>query len=288
MSPRIFVFAVCATLAIALPSRAHGPQIQITVDNGQISTRELLIDSPYSVALTSPKSLYVMPLKPSTVPAGTVWYSRPNQALNPSSLQPAFPSGPGLAYGFDLADNSGPQDFAAGSTISVEFTAGLKYWNGAAFIDPGATQLMAFRGSNIAAPTASATTSDSGPFAGVPLAPVEASYGSQGDDIHTGLRFALLGDGTSYTSGVSDGLYLLSLRISNTPAGPAPSDEFYFVLSKHVAWPTAAAAVNSLGIAPSLQQWLIPEPGTIGGLTVFAILLLSYRHRDSSLGIGPC
>ena len=132
----------------------------------------------------------------------SVWYSKPNNAIDPITLLPAFPSGPGLAYGYDLADG-GPQAFAADSVISVGFLDGLKLWNGAAFTDAGATELKAFRGSNanITTPAANfAVTSDSGPFDSVSLAAVAANYGTDGAEVHSSFRWALLGDGTSPTS----------------------------------------------------------------------------------------
>ena len=124
-------------------AEAHGPQIQITNDNNKITTRRLVRDGPYSNSLTPTTSVYVMPL----LPFDSVWYSRPNNEVDPITQLPAFPSGPGLAYGYDLADG-GTQAFAAESILSIGFTDGFKLWDGAAFVDAGATQLKAFRGSN--------------------------------------------------------------------------------------------------------------------------------------------
>lgn len=283
---RTFVLSLCPLVMLAIPAIGHGPQIQITVDGGKIVTRELLPDGPYSNALSAPKSLYVMPVKPSAILAGTVWYSRPNTAINPSTLQPAFPSGPGLAYGYDLADGVGPQAFAAGSQITLDFTAGLKRWNGSAFVDPGVTQLMAFRGSNITAPTATAVTSDTGPFASLSVSAVEADYGMEGKEVHSGLRFAFLGDGTSYTSSVPDGIYLLSMIVSNIPAGPSPSNEFHFLLNKNSPWTTAQAAADSLGIPATLQQWTAPEPGAIGLAAIGLLAIIPFRTPKRHCRLG--
>src|SRR5262245_62390680 len=118
--------AMCAAL-IADIAFGHGPQIQITNDGGKIVTRQLFLDGPYYNALSPSTAVYVMPVEES----GGVWYSRPNSAIDPILQVPAFPSGPGLAYGYDLADG-GPQLFEAGSVLSVGFTAGLKKWDGAA------------------------------------------------------------------------------------------------------------------------------------------------------------
>ena len=115
------------------------------------------------------------------LPFSDVWYSRPNGAIDPITQLSAFPSGPGLAYGSDLADG-GPQSFAAGSILSINFADGLKRWNGASFVDAGATQLKAFRGSNanITAPLENfGITTDAGPFVGVSLPAVAADYGEK-------------------------------------------------------------------------------------------------------------
>jgi hypothetical protein len=246
-----------STALASLTAQAHGPQIQITNDNGKIVTRRLILDGPYSHSLTQPKSVYVMPL----LDFESVWYSRPNHDIDPITHLPAFPSGPGLAYGYDLADG-GPQAFAAGSILSVGFTDGLKLWNGAAFTDAGATELKAFRGSNvnIATPAANfAITSDTGPFDSVSLAAVAAGYGSEGAEVHSSLRFALLGDGSSPNSGSPDGVYLLGLQLSSTQASLSASESYYFVLHKNTTPSAIEDAVQSLGFAASAVQY-VPEP----------------------------
>lgn len=253
----MFLVCGCAAL-VASTTNAHGPQIQVTNDSGKIVTRNLILDGPYSTSLTSSKSVYVMP----ALEFSGVWYSRPNQAIDPILLTPSFPSGPGFAYGYDLADG-GPQAFDAGSVFSATFTAGLKLWNGATFADAGATELKAFRGSDptISTPAANfAVTTDAGPFDSVSMAAVAAGYGGEGAEVHGSLRFALLGDGSSPTSASPDGVYLVSLQLSSTQANLSSSDPYYFVLNKNAAWSAVEAAVRSLGIAPSLQQWAVPEP----------------------------
>ena len=276
MRVRMFVFGICAALA-ASAACAHGPQIQITNDNNKIVTRALHKDGDYSLALTTPKSVYVMPV----VANGGVWYSKINNAIDPITQLPAFPSGPGLAYGYDLADG-GPQAFAADSVLSVGFLDGLKIWNGSAFVDAGAIQLKAFRGSNanITTPDANfAVTSDVGPFDSLSLAPVAANYGSDGAEVHASLRWALLGNGTSPTSNSPDGVYLLKLQISSTQVGLAPSDPYYFVLSKNPKPGYLAAAVNSLGFASPLVQ-VVPEPAT-AMLIAMSLLCLPFMRRSS-------
>jgi hypothetical protein len=272
-----FLSRVFATVAVALGASqgaAHGPQIQVTNDNNKITTRTLLLDGPYSTALTAPKSVYVM----SVLPFNNVWYSRPNGEIDAILMQPAFPSGPGLAYGYDLADG-GPQAFEAGSVISIGFTDGLKLWNGAAFVDAGATQLKAFRGSNpdISTPVESfAVTTDAGPFDSLSLPAVQDGYGDEGAEVHNSLRYALLGDGASPTSTSPDGVYLVSLQASNSQSGFNPSDEYFFVLNKNAPWSTVVSAVQSLGIAPALQQWVVPEPAA-AAFVLPALMCLSLR-----------
>lgn len=263
LSLALTLFAALA----AATCHAHGPQIQITNDNNKIVTRRLLLDGPYSNSLTAPKSVYVMAL----LAVDGVWYSRPNNEIDPITQLPAFPSGPGLAYGYDLADG-GPQEFAADSVLSIGFTDVLKLWDGATFTDAGATELKAFRGSNpnITSPAANfAVTSDSSPFDSVSLPAVAASYGSDGAEVHNSIRFALLGDGISPTSASSHGVYLLSLQISSTQAGLEPSDEYFFLLHKNAATEAIVDAVGALGFAPSQVQW-VPEPASLLSLAIGA------------------
>lgn len=139
----VLVFSLTILLSGKCVVFAHGPQMQITNDNGKIVTRNVIPDGPYSTQLTSPKLTYVMPLLDSN----GVRYSRPNPELDALTQVPLFPSGPGLAYGFDLADG-GTQAFAADSVLSVQLIAGLQRWNGSQFVDAGDTQLKAFRGSD--------------------------------------------------------------------------------------------------------------------------------------------
>lgn len=254
--------------ATALTTLAHGPHIQITGDSGKIITRELLLDAPFSATLTSPKSVYVMPL----LEVNGVWVAQPNQTFNSILNLPAYFSGPGLAYGYDQVDG-GPQVFETGSVLSVGFTDGLKRWDGTSFVDAGETQLKAFRGSNpeITTPAANfAITTDSEPYDSVSLAAVLENYGVEGAEIHGSIRYTLLGDGISSTSDSPDGVYLLGLQVSSTQSGLDPSDPYYFVLHKNAPISTIVAAVNSLGIDPALQQWVVPEPAT-SGLIVLAV-----------------
>jgi hypothetical protein len=265
--------AVCLVLGHGISVRAHGPQIQITGDTGKIVTREIILDDPYSTSLTDPKSVYVIPV----AQLNGVWYSQPNSDIDPILMQVEFPSGPGLAYGYDRV-GGGPQVFAAGSTLSENFTAGLKLWNGSAFVDPGTEQIGAFPGSQTA-PADQAITSDSGPFTGITFPAMAASYD---EDDHFEARFRLLGDGVNPLNPSQDGVYLLSLQVTSTQGGLAPSDPFYFVLGKNATDEAVIDAVNALttdhGIAPSLVQY-VPEPGALTLFVVGAVCLIVMRRR---------
>ena len=94
---RLYCSLIAAAVALTTQfASAHGPQIQITGESGQIATRRLLPDGPYSTTLTAETSVYVMPLREHL----GVWYSRPNGAIHPVLQTPEFFSGPGIAYGY--------------------------------------------------------------------------------------------------------------------------------------------------------------------------------------------
>jgi hypothetical protein len=274
---RLFCSLIAATAAlVAQFSAAHGPQIQITGETGKITTRRLLLDGPYSSTLTAETSVYVMPLKEHL----GVWYSRPNGEINPVLQTPAFFSGPGIAYGFGYNPaNPTDVDFIPGSVFRLEFTAGLKLWNGATFADAGVTELESFRGS-FASPSAIARTSDSSPFSS--LAYDAVNFTVEGAEVHNTSRFRLLGDGSSPTKASPDGVYLLSLRLTNTRM--AASDPFFFVLNKNSNLATVEAAVASLNVAPNLVQF-VPEPGSAAIVMVgFAAITISARRRRQHEG----
>jgi hypothetical protein len=254
--------SVCLLAAMAAgQAAAHGPQIQVTLDSGKIVTRELLLDGDYSTSLTAPKNVYVMPLGATA----NVWYSRPNGALLPSGL-PAFTSGPGLAYGFGYDAMTNPQPFPVGSQFELTFTAGLKSWNGSAFVDGGATQFEAFRGSGINLVVA--RTSDARPFQSIafpsnisPSAGV--SFAADEEETHTSVSYRMLGDGASTASALVDGIYLASFQLGSTAPSVQDSEPYYFVLSKNGDPAQVQAAAMSLGIpAGQIQNLIVPEPAT--------------------------
>jgi hypothetical protein len=258
--------------ACAAPVLAHGPQLQISIDNDKLTTRKILLEEPYA-SRTPEKRVYVIPI----LPFQGAWYSRPNNDVHPITHLPTYFSGPGLAYGSDQADG-GPRAFAADSVPSLNFTDGLKWWNGGAFADPGTEQIEAFRGMP-AAPSASAVTADIGPFASLSFPPVVAGYNA---NAHSSARFRLLGNGTDPFSASQDGIYLLSLQVTSDQLGLARSNEFYFILHKNAAEEDVSAAVQSLGFATSLVQ-VVPEPASIAlavsGAAAFVLAARPRRRR---------
>lgn len=257
-----------ALLLATSVARAHGPQIQLTATSDKLVTRELLPDGPYSNSLTLPKRVYVMPLAEYL----GMWQSHPNDArLAGGEFE--YPSGPGFAFGYGYDAASNPAPFPLGSKFVLGFTDGLKSWTGAAFADAGVAQLNAYRGSS-AAPTAQATTTDAGPFQSL-MFPGGAGVSFTSAEAHNGVSYRMLGDGTSSTSAVADGLYLVSLQLSSTDAALTASDPFYFLLSKN-ADASVGSALVVLGFDSGLVQNLVPEPASAGlaagGLAGLALL----------------
>jgi len=272
---RTSLMALCVVVLAAASGTAlaHGPQIQITGETGKIVTRTLLLEAPYGHQLTAEKSVYVMPLREYL----GAWYARPNGVIDPVLMIPTYYSGPGIAYGSGYDPmNPTDVDFTPGSVISLGFTAGLQLWNGAAFVDAGATEIEAFRG-QFNAPSASARTSDLGPFASLAFPTV--SYAAE-EDSHATSRFQLLGEGSSPTSASPDGVYLLSLQLTSNQQDMAASDPFFFVLNKNMPLSVAQAAVASLNVDPSRVQ-VVPEPAAIalGALGLIGVLAAAPRRR---------
>jgi hypothetical protein len=150
-------------------------------------------------------------------------------------------------------------------------------------VDAGATQLKAFRGSNvnIMSPEENfAMTSNSGPFDTLALPTVLANYGADGAEVHTSLRFAMLGDGGEPLSATPDGVYLVGMQVSSSQDGLAPSDPYHFVLYKNVSMAAVSAAVGSLGAPAGQIQWTaVPEPTAKSCLLVTAAFASVGRFR---------
>ncbi len=246
-----------AAALVSLPAFAHGPQIQTTRDTaGKIITRRIVDEDNYATELTDPTSVYVMPLAQYL----GVWRAQPDNAKLPNG-DPEFLGWPGFAYGYGYDATSNPQPFPVGSKFILGFTEGLQAWDGSMFDDAGLSELEAYRGPSNA-PTALAKTSDSGPFQSL-MFPGGAgiSFASSGSDAHNTVNYRMLGDGSSITSSLGDGIYLVGMQLSSTASSSvSPSDPFYFVLHKNADPLALADAVESLGFASSAVQ-VIPEPG---------------------------
>jgi hypothetical protein len=284
MSLNKFGYA-CALLFVAGSVYAHGPQLQITANVGQIATRSILND--VYEPLTTPKSVYVM----EVLDYRGVWYARPETVLNPPDHatapgQPKYYSGPGLAYGVD-------QTFTIGSVLSIHFATGLQSWNGSSFGDAGSVELQYYRGGSIGAsgqliaPTASILTSDSNVSALLSFAPIALGYNAEA---HSTARLRLLGDGTTTTTGSgpqtgtitsepADGVYLASLVLSSSDTSLGVSDPYYFVMHKGVPWSEVSSAISSLNVPNSAVQVLgVPELSAIC-LAAIGMLGIASRRR---------
>ncbi len=241
MRTRMFMFGVCALLA-ATSAYAHGPQIQITVDNNQIVTRQLLKNEPYSsaVGLTAPISVYAIPVLPVS------YLGQPVSRVKPTDTQ-TF--GPGFMYGYDQVDG-GDRDFTAPLNLNV---AGLQIWDGGSFVPTGLEQLGLLQSSSNVNPDSAITTAGGGNLA----IAISATYTA---DSHSSARYTLLGDGVDPYASSRDGVYLATLQLSGTQIPSlTPSDTFYFVLNKNASADDVAAAVDSLGISAGRVQF-VPEP----------------------------
>lgn len=268
----LFALGACAALAVSSAS-AHGPRIQVTNTNGKIVTRELIPAGPYGNSLTAPKSVYVIPILQAVTgnPSTAYWQVMPNPDIDPILSVSAYQFGPGLAYGYG-------HTFDAGQHFNVNFTDSLKRWNGATFANnPGPEEIGAFRGDSTS-PADTAITTDSAPFQGLVFSNISATYNAES---HSSMRFRTLGDGSSALVEPQDGLYLMQLQIASTQAGLTASDPIYLLLYKNPSPGSLNSAVSSLGIDPSLVQYLpIPEPAA-GVLAAAGLIGLLIWRRTS-------
>lgn len=242
MRARMCLLAICSGLAVSAAS-AHGPQMQISVVDNQIITRQLLQNEPYSsaVGLTARKSVYVIPVLPVD------YFGQPVARVKPSNGQ-TF--GPGFTYGYDQVAG-GDRDFTAPLSLHVD---GLQIWDGGSFVPTGLEQLGLLQSSSNVNPDSAKTTAGG---ADLTIA-ISAAYVT---DSHSSVRYTLLGDGLDPYAASRDGVYLATFQLSGTQMPSlTPSDPFYFVLNKNASASVLAAAVDSLGISNELVQF-VPEPG---------------------------
>ena len=256
MRARTFVIALILS-TVCEATFAHGPQMQVTLDNNKITTRRILDDDYTSAGVTPATSVYVIPVLPVT------FVGQPVARVKPVNEQ-TF--GPGVAYGYDQLDGGAP-DFTAPFSLHV---AGLEIWDGTSFAPTGAEQLGLLQASGNVNPDSTKTT-----VAGTDLAvAVSATYTATA---HSSIRYSLLGDGNDPYAASRDGVYLATLQLSGTQS-PAitPSDPYYFVLNKNASPEALSAAIGSLGVALGMIQ-IIPEPAA-------ALLAIC----GVMLGIGYC
>lgn len=242
-----------AWLAACGFAEAHGPQIQVTGNTGQIVTRRMFANEPYD-PLKPETRIYVIPVEE----VGGNWFVKPPTATT---------SGPGFAVGLGFDDDPNDHPFQTGD-YTLKFADGLLQWNGASFVNAGAAQLRANKG------TTTADTSDTGPFASLTWTiTVDSS------EAHSGMTYRFLGDGTSPTSAPADGIYLLSLQLAH--GSLLDSEPFYYVLPKGVPLGEASTAANYLaglhGISPSAVQ-VVPEPAGVA-LVLLGLAGLPRRRR---------
>ncbi len=248
-----YQFAVFIGLSVSLV-HAHGPQIQIGIDNDKLVTRSLILDEPYNENLTQLRRVFEIPLFERTLDdSNDGWYSQPNSE---------YPfSGPGIATALG--------GFATDSIISLTFTDGLKIWDGATFIDPGNEQIDAYR--NVMH-IGFAITSDTGPFDSFNFPSIANS-----EDEHKYAFFRLLGDGMSPNTPSDDGVYLLSLRLFTNQPGVSPSDPYYFLFNKNASASKAEAALDYV------NMHLVPEPATLSALGPIVVMLFGRRRHSIRL-----
>jgi hypothetical protein len=253
---------------------AHGPQLQITNDGNQITTRALFVDGPYDTTLSSQTSVYVMPLAPVSSFGGTAYWAEP--------AGPAFAvSGPGLAwcYAWTYTDaTTYTTTFPVGSNFVESAIGGLQKHNGSTFVAaPNGAQVQLFRATTNTGVTGSGDST-------VELKAIAAPT-SAGFDDHQGVKFQLLGDGivpsaSQVPAPVDDGIYLIQLKLSLASQPPtssiADSDPFHFVFFKGVEPSAALSAAQSAFPGASIQ--LVPEPGSIG-LLMIGSMLACRRNR---------
>ncbi|WP_172992118.1 PEP-CTERM sorting domain-containing protein [Lacipirellula parvula] len=191
-------------------------------------------------------SIYVLPV----TSVSNIWVVQPPGTTG---------SGPGIAPGVGFVD-AASHPFKTGN-YTTSIVDGLKKWNGTSFVDTGDSQLQLYK--TVSGNPLTATTTDSGPFASLTYPLTVTS-----DEAHTGMGFRFLGDGVSNTSTLADGVYLLSLKVSNETL--TESDPFYFVLPKGVTSTEAGAATfafaqqQGIGAGAIQAMTAIPEPASLG------------------------
>ena len=259
MRTQFILAAACA--AMASQALAHGPQMQITVDGGKLTTRHVLTN--VYTPLTDEKRVYAMPVSlVEDFDFGPSWRARPES-------NPAYPFGPGAAFGLGAT-------LPTSSTLTLSFLSELQLWDGSSFVSAGATELAALRTGN---PGPNSLTGNAA-FSGGPDFTAEVNIGATySESSHGSVTYVFLGDGVSPTAPVADGVYLATMGWSSSDPLIAPSDPFYLVLNKGSAT-ELMSAISSLGFAPAAVQYLaIPEPSAFV-LAILGLMTASRRTRS--------
>jgi hypothetical protein len=257
------LIALAIVWASAAPSWAHGPQIQLTAENGKIVTRQVMIDAYAPVS--SVASIYVLPV----ASVSNIWVVQPPGTAG---------SGPGIAPGVGFVDEASHPFKSGAYTTSI--VDGLKKWNGTSFVDASDSQLQLYK--TVSGNPLTATTTDAGPFASITY-----NLNVTSEESHTGMGFRFLGDGVSNTSALADGVYLLSLKVSTT--GLTDSDPFYFVLPKGVSPQEAGNATfafaqqQGIDVGAIQAMTAIPEPAslTLAALSIGGCLAVRRHQRHN-------
>lgn len=310
-------------IGFALSSAAlgHGVQTQIVFNpaTGKIETRQIVGTTTTASAaepivpnfllgttIAPAARVFVSPLKSASIAAGNGWYVRPTDVSRTDLPAPAYPSGPGLTFRYEYQTGAGATGWEwgnaanpvanpslpnlAGTNFTYTILSGLKTWDGAAWVDPGAEQIQLFRGDGLTAITPSTVNAISNDVGGVtfPLSNVSSTNKPGATSVpHSSVSLRLLGDGVNANVEGDDGIYLLALKLSTnatigtTGVPVGESDPFYMVLYKNVSLADAASAARSFaganGIDAGLVQLAVPEPTSL--LSLAAVAMVGRRRR---------
>ncbi len=301
-------------LALSSMTFGHGVQIQLTYDaaGNRIVTREVVRTSAPNVAsVTNEKRIYVMPVLPTTLSVSgnpTLFhYTRPAADRNASGA-PAFPSGPGLTWAYEVVDptvaspvtqipgtgfalrNATSLVNLGGTNFSYTPLSPLNVWSGSAWVDPGteSIQFLSGDGTNPATQSPAVTlggASSSGALNFSAINGNPATLPSAAARPHNSATFRMLNNGQ--TSLPADpGVYLFSARVATTALSPTggsinPAHPIYFVLASGVSLESAALVASDFASANNISSsfiQVVPEPSTLALLAAPALLMKRRRQ----------
>ncbi len=268
---------VLATIIVTGSALAHGPQLQITLDqNNKIVTREIVdTTNPAGLpgsnlagyeTLTAPTSVFVIPAYLNNSGQHTLQPDNPHYLNGPGYTFRYETNTPGTNMYFDNAPlgSINLQD----TSFSIQYISGLTRWNGSSFVDAGDTQLRAAR---------SSLTMDTQDGAAASTTIAYGALTSFSTVPHTSLTHLFLGDGISTTRAVPDGIYKVSLQMFSSSGSIAASDPFDYIIYKGTGVNDALAAVSSLNPAGAVQ--VVPEPTGLALLALPGLAMMIRRRR---------